>query len=85
MTRLVLAQIKLLRLRALHSVRVEHARYHRAVDRVTQLAKDDPGNVERAMRLLIAARYMERVGDHITNIAEDVVFLSSGQHEDLNP
>jgi phosphate transport system protein len=59
--------------------------YHRTVDRVTQLAKDDPGNVERAMRLLIAARYMERVGDHITNIAEDVVFLSSGQHEDLNP
>jgi len=59
--------------------------YHRAVERLTQLAKDDPGNVERAMRLLIAARYMERVGDHITNIAEDVVFLSSGQHEDLNP
>ena len=59
--------------------------YHRAVDRLTQLAKDDPGNVERAMRLLIAARYMERVGDHITNIAEDVVFLSSGKHEDLNP
>ena len=59
--------------------------YHRAVDRVTELAKDDPGNVERSMRLLIAARYMERVGDHITNIAEDVVFLSSGRHEDLNP
>jgi phosphate transport system protein len=59
--------------------------YHRAVDRLTQLAKDDPGNVERAMRLLIAARYMERVGDHITNIAEDVVFLSSGEREDLNP
>jgi phosphate transport system protein len=59
--------------------------YHRAVDRLTQLARDDPDNVERAMRLLIGARYMERVGDHITNIAEDVVFLSSGQHEDLNP
>jgi len=61
------------------------ALYHRAVDRLTELAKADPGNVERAMRLLIAARYMERVGDHITNIAEDVVFLSSGRHEDLNP
>ena len=59
--------------------------YHRAVDRLTELAKADPANVERAMRLLIAARYMERVGDHITNIAEDVVFLSSGLHEDLNP
>jgi phosphate transport system protein len=59
--------------------------YHRAVDRVTELAKADPDNVERAMRLLIAARYMERVGDHITNIAEGVVFLASGQHVDLNP
>ena len=59
--------------------------YHRSVDRLTELAKADPDNVERAMRLLIAARYMERVGDHITNIAEDVVFLSSGRHEDLNP
>ena len=59
--------------------------YHRAVDRLTELAKADPANVERSMRLLIAARYMERVGDHITNIAEDVVFLSSGLREDLNP
>lgn len=61
------------------------ALYHRAVDRLTELAKANPENVERAMRLLIAARYMERVGDHITNIAEEVVFLSSGRHEDLNP
>ena len=61
------------------------ALYHRAVDRLTELAKANPANVERAMRLLIAARYMERVGDHITNIAEEVVFLSSGRHEDLNP
>jgi phosphate transport system protein len=59
--------------------------YHRAVDRPTELAEADPANVERATRPLIAARYMERVGDHITNIAEDVVFLSSGRHEDLNP
>ena len=59
--------------------------YHRAAERLVALGKADPDNVERAMRLLIAARYMERVGDHITNIAEDVVFLSSGHHEDLNP
>jgi phosphate transport system protein len=59
--------------------------YHRAVDRLTVLAKASPDNVERAMKLLVAARYMERVGDHVTNIAEDVVFLSSGEHEDLNP
>jgi phosphate transport system protein len=61
------------------------ALYHRCVDRVTELAKASPDNVERAMKLLVAARYMERVGDHITNIAEDVVFVSSGEREDLNP
>jgi len=61
------------------------ALYHGMVDRLTDLAKSSPDNVERAMRLLVAARYMERIGDHITNIAEDVVFVSSGQREDLNP
>jgi phosphate transport system protein len=59
--------------------------YHRTFDRVLELAKASPDNVERAMRLLIAARYMERIGDHITNIAEDVVFVTSGEREDLNP
>jgi phosphate transport system protein len=59
--------------------------YHQTFDRVLELAKASPDNVARAMRLLIAARYMERVGDHITNIAEDVVFVSSGAREDLNP
>ena len=61
------------------------ALYHRTFDRLLELAKESPDNVDRAMRLLIAARYMERVGDHITNIAEDVVFVSSGEREDLNP
>lgn len=61
------------------------ALYHRCVDRLVELAKASPDNVERAMKLLVAARYMERIGDHITNIAEDVVFVSSGEREDLNP
>lgn len=59
--------------------------YHRATERLIGLAKADPANVERAMRLLIAAHYLERIGDRVTNIAEDVVFLATGQHEDLNP
>ena len=27
---------------------------------------------------------MERIGDRVTNIAEDIVFLASGEVEDLN-
>ena len=45
----------------------------------------DSGNVERGTRILFAAHYLERIGDRVTNIAEDVVFLATGDIEDLNP
>ena len=59
--------------------------YHRATDELIRLSQTDPANVERATRLMIAAHYLERIGDRVTNIAEDVVFLATGEHEDLNP
>ena len=59
--------------------------YHRTFEEVVQLMRADPGNVERGTRILFAAHYIERIGDRVTNIAEDVVFLSSGEIEDLNP
>ncbi len=59
--------------------------YHRATAHLLDLARADPANVDRAARLLIAAHYVERIGDRVTNIAEDVVFLATGEHEDLNP
>jgi len=61
------------------------AYYHRATDELIRLGQADPANVERGARLLIAAHYLERIGDRVTNIAEDVVFLATGEHEDLNP
>jgi phosphate transport system protein len=63
---------------------VDHL-YHQIFDELLELMRADPGNVDRATRLLFAAYYTERIGDRVTNIAEDVVFLSSGQIEDLNP
>jgi phosphate transport system protein len=59
--------------------------YHRTFDEVVGLMRADPGNVERGTRILFAAHYIERIGDRVTNIAEDVVFLASGEIEDLNP
>lgn len=61
------------------------ALYHRTFDEVLELMRADPGNVERGTRILFAAHYLERIGDRVTNIAEDVVFLASGEIEDLNP
>ena len=59
--------------------------YHRIFDDVVALMRQDPDNVERGTRILFAAHYLERIGDRVTNIAEDIVFLASGQIEDLNP
>jgi phosphate transport system protein len=35
-------------------------------------------NVEKALDLILIARNLERLGDHATNIAEDVIFAVSG-------
>lgn len=36
---------------------------------------EDPSTISRAMSLILIARNLERVADHATNIAEDVIFL----------
>jgi phosphate transport system protein len=59
--------------------------YHRTFDEVVALMREDGDNVERGTRILFAAHYIERIGDRVTNIAEDVVYLATGDVEDLNP
>ena len=59
--------------------------YHKTFREVVELMRASPDNVERGTRILFAAHYIERIGDRVTNIAEDVVFLASGEVEDLNP
>jgi phosphate transport system protein len=45
---------------------------------------DDPGTINRASRLLWVAKSLERIGDHITNIGERVVFVTTGELIELN-
>jgi phosphate transport system protein len=61
------------------------ALYHQTFDEVLELMRQDPANVERGARIILASHYVERIGDRVTNIAEDVVFLASGEVMDLNP
>jgi phosphate transport system protein len=37
----------------------------------------DPSTVEPALDLILVSRPLERIGDHATNIAEDVIFMVS--------
>jgi phosphate transport system protein len=35
----------------------------------------DPGTIEPGLDLILISRHLERIGDHATNIAEDVIFI----------
>jgi phosphate transport system protein len=39
----------------------------------------DPGTIEPALDLILISRHLERIGDHATNIAEDVIFMVSAK------
>jgi phosphate transport system protein len=39
----------------------------------------DPGTIQRALSLILISRNLERVGDHATNIAEEVIYLVEGR------
>lgn len=39
----------------------------------------DPKAIERAMALILIARHLERIADHATNIAEDVIYVIQGR------
>jgi phosphate transport system protein len=52
-----------------------HWQIHEAmVTRMTEAAESAP----RGVQLILLARHLERVGDHATNIAEEVIFLVRG-------
>ena len=35
----------------------------------------DPSKIEPALDLILISRHLERIGDHATNVAEDVIFM----------
>ncbi|MCD6583944.1 MAG: phosphate signaling complex protein PhoU [Candidatus Omnitrophica bacterium] len=39
----------------------------------------DPKNINRAIKLILVGKYLERIADHSTNIAEDVYYIIKGK------
>lgn len=46
---------------------------------IQKIIVDDTGTIERAISLLSTSRYLERIADLATNIAEDVIFMVEGR------
>jgi len=57
--------------------------YHRIVDDILQLMVGDSRNVYAGTQLILVAMNLERIADRVTNLAEDLVFLETGNVEEL--
>lgn len=55
------------------------ALYHQLFRELLTYMMEDPRAVTRSLHLLLIARNLERVADHATNIAEDVVYYVEGR------
>jgi len=53
---------------------LRNASYHELLSFMEQ----DPRNIRQSIDLLSIVRHLERIADHATNIAEDVLFLAKG-------
>lgn len=54
---------------------------------VKDAIRDNPEQGEHLVNLLLISRHLERIADHATNIAEEVIYLIEGEivrHGDLN-
>ncbi len=48
-------------------------------DQVQQRIRQHPEHLEYLMHFLAVSRHLERIADHATNIAEDVIYMVTGQ------
>ena len=53
---------------------------HIAMNEVAKFLSKDTKNLDLATHLLFVTKNIERAGDHITNIAEDLYYLIEGEH-----
>ena len=58
---------------------------HKALTEETlRLMHDHPELIKKAVRLLRTSGFLERLGDHITNICEGIIYMVESTHEELN-
>jgi phosphate transport system protein len=58
--------------------------YRAVFDELVKIMSKTPGSASRATYLLWCAHNLERIGDRVTNIAERVIFVNTGDMRELN-
>ena len=63
---------------ALKDKELEELYYQIRKDSLRVMHKDPENNINQGVRLLFVGRYLERIGDHITNICEKIIYAKKG-------
>jgi len=53
--------------------------YDTLYDQVIEAMKRDPSSVARGAEWLFVLKHLERIADYVTNICEQIVYMSRGQ------
>lgn len=79
---LVVRDISRARLVAARDDRVDRV-YSRLLDDLLHLMSEDSSTVFRATNYILVAHNLERIADRVTNLAEDLVFVETGEIQEL--
>jgi phosphate transport system protein len=60
------------------------ALYKRIFSDIIKNIMKDESSSEKTAQLLFVAKYLERIGDRVTNICEGTIFVKTGAYVDLN-
>ncbi|MFP4483746.1 MAG: phosphate signaling complex protein PhoU [Spirochaetota bacterium] len=52
--------------------------------KVLDIMRKNPEKIDKGMDIMFLNRFLERLGDHVTNMCEWVVFSKRGEHVELN-
>ncbi len=59
-------------------------KYYALYDKLINIIKENPSKTESLVPFLFINRYLERIGDRVTNICEWVVYSKTNKHVELN-
>ncbi|WP_319476691.1 phosphate signaling complex protein PhoU [Marispirochaeta aestuarii] len=58
--------------------------YYRITRELVTGMTQDNAKINQGLELIFVVRYLERMGDHVTNISELIIYNTSGRHVELN-
>jgi phosphate transport system protein len=58
--------------------------YREVRDELIELIQEKPETAMSAVELILVARYLERIADHITNVGERITYMETGEVRELH-